>query len=106
MSWFKDFETRYRRSVWKEAGKQAVDQTLHFAWAAATTFFPFLTWAMLSAWGATIPAIAGSLGSAVVIVVREVKQWPSSRWWDPWLDWLFYVIGGVFGLYHGINFIN
>jgi len=33
------------------------------------------------------------LGTILWVAKREIDQWPSSRWWDPYLDWIFQAIG-------------
>jgi hypothetical protein len=68
-----------------EVVKQAAEQPLHFAMAAAPiwlsrclTAVPWYGWA-------TLPALA----------YREWRQWPSQRWWDPPLDAAFLLLGAV-----------
>ena len=77
----------------RELRKQAVDQPLHLAWAFATA----LPLALLVGLGSRHRSRWAALGwftvSTVAIVVREVLQWPSSRPWDPWLDWSFFALG-------------
>ena len=42
-----------------------------------------------------------AISSIVAIIVREFRQWPSSRWWDPWMDWAFFGVGACLGIYLG-----
>lgn len=85
----------------KELKKQAIDQPLHFAWAFATTFAPFLAKMLGFPEWAGVLIIFASFTSMVSIVLREWLQWPSSRWWDPWLDWLFFTAGAGTGIATG-----
>jgi len=70
--------------------KQLVDQTAHFAWAYLAV---------------VIGLSAAPLGYAFIamhaaaIVYREYRQWPSTRWYDPPLDWAFYALGACVGLF-------
>jgi len=77
-----------------ELKKQAVDQPLHFLWAIATALPLALLVALRgvrSRW--TLGALGLFVASSAAIVVREVIQWPSTRPWDPWLDWSFFALG-------------
>jgi hypothetical protein len=71
--------------VLAEIGKQALEQPLHFAMAAAPVCLsrslvgvPWYGWAITP-----------------LLVWREWSQWPSQRWWDPPLDWAFMALGLV-----------
>jgi hypothetical protein len=71
--------------ILKEVGKQTVDQPGHFLIAAAPIWasrylvgVPWYGWAI-------VPLLA----------YREWLQWPSKRWWDPPLDWIFLSLGAV-----------
>ena len=78
-----------------EVLKQAIDQPLHFLWA----FLAALPLALVAGAGRdrkwTTIAVAWFAGNAAFIVTREVFQWPSSRPWDPYLDWSFFVLGAA-----------
>lgn len=85
-------------SPWREWGsarwarevlKQVVDQPLHAVWAAASA----LPVALATARGRLGPAALAGLASLGWIAAREWGQWPSSRPWDPWLDWTSYAAG-------------
>jgi hypothetical protein len=71
--------------ILREIGKQAIDQPAHVLIAAAPIWLsrhlvgvPWYGWA-----------------AAPLLAYREWRQWPSSRWWDPPLDWAFLTIGAV-----------
>lgn len=72
----------------REILKQLVDQPLHFAWAAMSAAAVF--------WGPLGLTLLGVL-STTAIVAREYEQWPSSRWYDPYLDWTFFAAGWTVG---------
>jgi hypothetical protein len=71
--------------VLKEVGKQAIDQPGHFLIAAAPI------WA--SRWLVGVPWYGWV--AAPLLAYREWLQWPSKRWWDPPLDWIFLSSGAV-----------
>jgi hypothetical protein len=71
--------------VLKEVGKQAIDQPGHFLigavpiWASRCLIgVPWYGWV-----------------AAPLLAYREWLQWPSNRWWDPPLDWIFLSLGAV-----------
>jgi hypothetical protein len=71
--------------ILKEVAKQAVDQPGHFVVAATPIWasryligVPWYGWAI-----------------APLLAYREWLQWPSNRWWDPPLDWIFLTLGAV-----------
>jgi hypothetical protein len=73
------------RKVLKEVGKQAIDQPGHFLigavpiWASRCLVgVPWYGWV-----------------AAPLLAYREWLQWPSNRWWDPPLDWIFLSLGAV-----------
>jgi len=92
--------------------KQTIDQPLHVAmcvasvcaigcaafWAGAHSL-----WAMwiaergMPADLLLISTILGECGTVLWVALREVSQWPSSRWWDPPLDWAFEAVGCAAG---------
>ena len=84
-----------RRNVRQEIVKQAIDQPLHFLWAAAGTILPFLAIKFAHdelLW--LVATIILAAANAAVIVLREWRQWPpSKRPWDPFVDWTFYALG-------------
>lgn len=69
-----------------ELTKQAIDQPAHFLWAFGAFYI-----------GLNVGPIGYLFTAAHVaaIIYREYKQWPSSRWYDPYLDWTFYIIGAA-----------
>ena len=69
----------------KEVGKQAIDQPGHFLIAAAPI------WASRCLVG--VPWYGWI--AAPLLAYREWLQWPSNRWWDPPLDWIFLTLGAV-----------
>jgi hypothetical protein len=71
--------------ILKEVGKQAVDQPGHFLIGAAPI------WASRCLVG--VPWFGWV--AAPILAYREWLQWPSSRWWDPPLDWAFLTLGAV-----------
>lgn len=78
----------------REVKKQMIDQPAHYLWMFAT-FAPLAfglknnagLWIVLG-----LVLVAASAGTAIV---REFDQWPSSRWYDPYLDWSFLLAGSV-----------
>jgi hypothetical protein len=77
--------TAVSSKVLKEIGKQAIDQPGHFLIAAAPI------WA--SRWLVGVPWYGWV--AAPLLAYREWLQWPSNRWWDPPLDWIFLSSGAV-----------
>jgi hypothetical protein len=73
------------RKILKEVGKQTVDQPGHFLIAAAPI------WA--SRYLVGVPWYGWAI--APLLAYREWLQWPSKRWWDPPLDWIFLSLGAV-----------
>lgn len=74
-----------------EAVSQAIDQSGHFLWAWVGVALGIY--------------IGGTIGSLIAVVntayiaYREYGQWPSSRWWDPPLDFMFYAGGILFAIF-------
>lgn len=94
------------RTVRAELSKQARDQPLHWLWAAVSTFLPFgAAAAQVSAWWLA-GVCAVSAANLVTIVVREKLQWPSTRWWDPVLDWAVFALGVRDGAVTGILLVT
>jgi predicted PurR-regulated permease PerM len=95
------FQERYGRTIWQEIVKQCIDQPLHLLWAWAG--IAILLWLWPTMWG-PIGILFGVVNTAY-IAYREYDQWPSTRWWDPYLDWLFFAAGIVVALcvYPGVG---
>ena len=87
---------------WKEIRKQMLDQPLHFMWAFATVF-PFAYWAFHNPPMVFVVTFLWLIVNGVWIVAREIDQWPSSRPWDPWMDWAFFAGGAVYAAYLGVQ---
>ena len=86
---------------WAEIRSQLIDQPLHALWAYATTLAPFLPWLWLEGPALDLTAaftFLASCMSAAWITLREISQYPSRRWWDPWADGTAFVLGGLAGL--------
>ena len=76
---------RTLRALLKELLKQAIDQPGHLLIAGLPIVLSrYLTGAPWYGWP-VIPLLA----------YREWLQWPSSRWWDPPLDWAFLALGVI-----------
>jgi hypothetical protein len=78
---------------------------LHYLWTFAAALLPFgVSLANPPAlWLAG--AVGVSVGNVVAVVAREWWQWPSSRWWDPPLDWAIFALGLRDGLLAGLALI-
>jgi len=75
-----------KHTIGQEIIKQLVDQALHFAWGAVA--------------GALLrhhPTAWVGLLAVGIFIVREYHQWPSSRPWDPYLDWVVFAVAVVMG---------
>ena len=72
-----------------EIKKQLGDQSLHLLIGAVMTH---MLSSLVHSWAGAIPVIVGW-------VIWEVRQWPSSRWWDPYLDWFFQAAGVGIGVW-------
>ncbi len=106
MGWLKDLRTE--KPVLGEIVKQAIDQPLHVlmtvgsVWGISGAFWGI--W-FVAGDGIVLPlqflfsVIAGGSLTALWVALREKAQWPSSRWWDPPLDWLFSTIGIGLGIW-------
>lgn len=75
--------------------KAAVDQPLHMLWGGVPWW-----WA---AHEDSVPAYLTASLLTAVFIARELEQWPSKRWWDPPLDWLFFGIGTGLGIWLGLR---
>lgn len=92
-------ELKDRRPVLGELVKQAIDQPLHVTMAVASVWamgYPLVAWVGLSV---VLSAIISGVLTGAWMARREYRQWPSSRWWDPPLDWLFQAGGLALGLW-------
>lgn len=81
---------RFRKWWWftlVEWQRQVIDQFLHVSVGASAVWF-FAKWMALS---------VAVLVVAAVWVYREIDQWPSTRWYDPPLDWFFEFVGLALG---------
>ena len=115
MKWTRP-KDRSRWTYWAyEFGvKQPIDQTLHALWGGVPWFFvasngpgipinwPWLVdysnWSWLLFWSSFVASLLTTL-----FVVRAWSQWPSSRWWDPCMDWLFFGVGSGLGIWLGLR---
>lgn len=82
----------------KEIAKQAIDQPLHVLMAVASV------WAIgyaltLVGLSVLVSGIIAGVATGAWMAVREYLQWPSSRWWDPVLDWFFEAGGLALGVW-------
>ena len=95
-----------RNPVLGELVKQAIDQPLHvlMTFASVWAISAFTYWATPAEVAAS--TVAGVLGTAFWNIAREYSQWPSSRWWDPPLDWVFEAIGIGLGAWTWILFLT
>jgi len=98
MGWLK--ELRERRPVLGEVVKQLIDQPLHILMTFGSVLATAALAHFVAVWlPATAPIsvmlsmTAGIFVTAGWNVIRELEQWPSSRWWDPPLDWFFEALG-------------
>lgn len=94
------------RTVGAELRKQAIDQPLHWAWTFASVVAPFASAALNAPALMLVGTIAVSVANLAIIAVREKLQWPSSRWWDPPLDWAVFALGLRDGLVTGILLVT
>lgn len=95
--------------------KFAVDQPLHALWggvpwwitaASANLALTFHQEGLTSPLGlkfAVIFSIQATLWLTTAFIIREVKQWPSKRWWDPPADWFFFALGTGLGIWLGLR---
>ena len=86
-----ELKKRFHAWRWslKEWQRQIGDQTFHVLMALASVV-------VISK--ITVVAI-GVVATIGWIGYREYKQWPSSRWWDPYLDWTFQASGIGLGVW-------
>ena len=88
------------RTLGEEVRAQLLDQFLHLLMTSSSVYalcelthycvgFTGMGPTILNA----ISLAVGLCGTSLWNALREWVQWPSSRWWDPPLDWTFLVIG-------------
>ena len=70
--------------------KQLGDQSLHLVIGACLVYA--LATISQNVWIGAVIVIAGW-------IIREVRQWPSVRWYDPPIDWLFEALGVGLGVW-------
>jgi hypothetical protein len=82
----------------KEIAKQAIDQPLHVLMAVASVWL--IGWLLtLTGLSVVLSVVVAGVLTGAWMAVREYFQWPSSRWWDPVLDWLFEAGGLALGIW-------
>ena len=104
MGWLKDL--RERRPVLGEIVKQLIDQPLHVLMTVGSVwgisgFFAgvfFVGYGVVNGVHLLLSLIAGGSLTALWVSLREKAQWPSSRWWDPPVDWFFSAAGIGLGI--------
>ncbi len=95
-----------RNPVLGELVKQAIDQPLHIlmkvasVWVIAASFYAL----GVADWTNISPFVYGVSLTVGWNVMREYNQWPSSRWWDPPLDWFFEALGIGLGAWTWVLF--
>ena len=67
-----------KRTLWQEIGMQLIEQPGHYL----ITYLPCFVACLIG--GATGVGIVAA--TAAIFFYREGRQYPSSRWYDPWLD--------------------
>jgi hypothetical protein len=82
--------------MWREVRKQLIDQPLHVLMGVGSVNIIGCLFASLG-FPLSIDLTAGIMWTMAWEGLREFYQWPSSRWWDPPLDWTFEVGGIVLG---------
>lgn len=91
--------------VLREVVKQIIDQTLHVLMAYASVwaigFLMHLTTSPM--WLSS--TVSGTL-TASWMSFREGMQWPSNRWWDPYLDAFFQLLGLGLGIWHLVSVLG
>ena len=50
-----------------------------------------------------LPLLLAAILNTGFIIAREVRQWPSKRWWDPPLDAAFLTLGTGLGIWLGLR---
>ncbi len=84
--------------VAKEIVKQAIDQPLHILMAVASVWL--IGWLLtLTGLGVVLSVVISGVLTGAWMAYREYRQWPSNRWWDPVLDWLFEAGGLALGIW-------
>jgi hypothetical protein len=88
-----------------ELVKQAIDQPLHVLMTVASVWAIGYVLTLVGA-SVTLAGVLAGVLTAAWVGVREYLQWPSSRWWDPYLDWLFEAGGlalGIWSFFAGLS---
>jgi len=80
----------------KELVKQLIDQPLHVLMGIASVCA--LAFVSQNVWVAVGLTFAWE-------AYREFWQWPSSRWWDPPLDFFFEAVGIVAGYFVAVRWV-
>ena len=75
-----------------EKQKQIIDQSGHFVLGLVATAMILQPERPLQGHEKTL--VAFGVGLWVALILREYLQWPSQRWYDPFLDWTVYALGG------------
>ena len=82
----------------KKIAKQAIDQPLHILMAVASVWL--IGWLLtLTGLSVILSTIISGVLTGAWMAFREYLQWPSSRWWDPVLDWFFEAGGLALGIW-------
>lgn len=87
----------------EEPYKTPWDQTWHMLWGGVpwwtyATLFGYDKYAVITwTWGAIVAL------SMLAFIVREILQWPSKRWWDPYLDCLVFGTASGVGIWLGLR---
>jgi len=102
--WVDDLKDR--NPVLGELVKQAIDQPLHVLMNVASVWIIAAIFHVLGteSWLSLPPVVAGFSITLGWNVFREYDQWPSSRWWDPPLDWFFEALGIGLGAWTWVLF--
>lgn len=90
----------------KELVKQSIDQPLHILMAVASVWIiGYLTIALAGqpvVWAVTFSGVL----TGAWMAFREYRQWPSNRWWDPPMDWVFEAGGLALGIWSFLNILG
>ncbi len=88
-----------------ELVKQTIDQPLHVLMAVASLWALGYALVLVGA-SVTLSCVLAAVVTAAWIGVREYLQWPSSRWWDPYLDWFFEAGGLALGIWSFLSLLG
>ena len=67
-----------KRTLWQEIGMQLIEQPAHALMTGIPTYIACLV--------GGVPGVILIAATAGAFFYREGRQYPSSRWYDPWLD--------------------